>query len=152
MEALTADLDERELASEAATLLASMPPRSTAPAAVERVTYRPCPVCREVMNRHNYREISGIILHRCAGHGTWLDGRNTEGFLSVLAEQRLGQVEARFAADKQARAARATVDMEAERVMADWRVRGEPDEGQGDAERVFRTVAGVLRMLLGVFR
>lgn len=44
-------------------------PRAT----LEAVRYRPCPVCRTLMNRVNFSDRSGIIMDACRGHGTWLD-------------------------------------------------------------------------------
>jgi len=38
------------------------------------IQYRKCPVCREVMQRLNYEEYSGVIIDRCRNHGVWLDG------------------------------------------------------------------------------
>lgn len=37
------------------------------------ITYRPCPVCKRLMNRYNYARISGIILDSCRDHGLWFD-------------------------------------------------------------------------------
>src|SRR5262249_10356041 len=34
---------------------------------------RPCPVCRELMNRRNYGQDSGVILDICKEHGVWFD-------------------------------------------------------------------------------
>lgn len=44
-----------------------------APAKVEAVRYRKCPVCTQVMNRVNYARISGVILDSCREHGLWFD-------------------------------------------------------------------------------
>ncbi len=35
--------------------------------------YRPCPVCRKLMNRANYGRRSGVIIDRCRPHGVWFD-------------------------------------------------------------------------------
>ncbi|MEA1953880.1 MAG: zf-TFIIB domain-containing protein [Campylobacterota bacterium] len=41
----------------------------------ERVTtYRSCPICSKMMQRTNYKAISGVIIDRCLRHGIWLDG------------------------------------------------------------------------------
>ena len=41
----------------------------------EKVTkYRSCPICSKMMQRTNYRAISGVIIDRCLRHGIWLDG------------------------------------------------------------------------------
>lgn len=38
------------------------------------VKYRSCPVCHKMMQRINYRAVSGVIVDRCLRHGIWLDG------------------------------------------------------------------------------
>jgi Zn-finger nucleic acid-binding protein len=48
-------------------------PALGAPLPVSRRLYRPCPVCRSLMNRHNYGRSSGIILDLCHAHGIWFD-------------------------------------------------------------------------------
>jgi Zn-finger nucleic acid-binding protein len=35
--------------------------------------YRPCPVCRKLMNRSNYGGGSGVIVDVCGPHGVFLD-------------------------------------------------------------------------------
>lgn len=44
----------------------------------QKVLYRRCPKCNGVMNRKNYRKRSGIIIDKCADHGTWLDADELE--------------------------------------------------------------------------
>ncbi len=39
----------------------------------EKVTYRKCPVCLQLMNRQSFGHRSGVVLDRCAIHGDWLD-------------------------------------------------------------------------------
>ncbi len=41
--------------------------------ALERVHYRPCVVCQQMMNRKNFGMLSGVIVDVCATHGTWFD-------------------------------------------------------------------------------
>ena len=38
------------------------------------IRYRRCPVCENMMQRINYRSVSGVIVDRCLRHGVWLDG------------------------------------------------------------------------------
>ncbi|MEO6598673.1 MAG: zf-TFIIB domain-containing protein [Polyangiaceae bacterium] len=40
---------------------------------IERVHYRPCSVCQQMMNRKNFGGASGVIVDVCARHGTWFD-------------------------------------------------------------------------------
>jgi Zn-finger nucleic acid-binding protein len=46
----------------------------------DRVVYRQCPMCSNVMTRRNYGEVSGIIVDECVRHGMWLD----EGELDAI--------------------------------------------------------------------
>ena len=49
--------------------------RASAPATTPKdlVAYRPCPVCRSLMNRLNFGGTSHIIVDMCREHGTWFD-------------------------------------------------------------------------------
>lgn len=38
------------------------------------IRYRRCPICENMMQRINYRAVSGVIVDRCLRHGIWLDG------------------------------------------------------------------------------
>jgi Zn-finger nucleic acid-binding protein len=38
-----------------------------------RVVYRKCPVCRQLMNRMNFGHRSGVVVDQCRTHGIWLD-------------------------------------------------------------------------------
>jgi Zn-finger nucleic acid-binding protein len=49
---------------------AASPPPKLAPGAH---IYRDCPVCRTLMNRHNYGRSSGVILDVCQRDGLWFD-------------------------------------------------------------------------------
>ena len=40
---------------------------------LDRVHYRPCSVCQQMMNRKNFGGASGVIVDVCARHGTWFD-------------------------------------------------------------------------------
>jgi len=46
-----------------------LPPK----AGLERVHYRPCSICQQMMNRRNFGGKSGVIVDVCARHGTWFD-------------------------------------------------------------------------------
>jgi Zn-finger nucleic acid-binding protein len=37
------------------------------------VRYRNCPVCEDPMKRHNYGTVSGVIVHVCGDHGTFVN-------------------------------------------------------------------------------
>lgn len=38
-----------------------------------KVSYVPCPDCKELMNRSNFARSSGIIIDSCRQHGVWFD-------------------------------------------------------------------------------
>ncbi len=52
--------------------------------AMEAVKYRPCPVCRQFMNRVNYAKRSGVILDVCKGHGLWFDQDELRRILAFI--------------------------------------------------------------------
>ena len=60
----------RDRASQAAVLHRFTNDR---PTRLERVQYRRCPACGQMMNRVNFGKISGAIVDVCRGHGTFLD-------------------------------------------------------------------------------
>jgi Zn-finger nucleic acid-binding protein len=93
LEALPAELSERDLATEAVSALDGL--RGLKSAVLRQVRYLACPVCGEEMSRRNYEGVSGIILNRCSGHGTWLDFTNGKAFLQLLADGRLAEVHQR---------------------------------------------------------
>jgi Zn-finger nucleic acid-binding protein len=37
------------------------------------VRYRKCPACREIMQRKNFTESSGVVIDVCPAHGSWFD-------------------------------------------------------------------------------
>jgi Zn-finger nucleic acid-binding protein len=63
-------------------------PAPTAPSVVslEAVQYRPCPVCRQRMNRMNYARRSGVVLDVCKEHGIWFDKDELRRVLAFIAE------------------------------------------------------------------
>lgn len=50
-------------------------PASRAGRAEELVKYIPCPVCKNLMNRRNFAQCSGVIVDSCKSHGVWLDAQ-----------------------------------------------------------------------------
>jgi Zn-finger nucleic acid-binding protein len=71
------------------------------------VTYRKCPVCRQVMNRKNFGRISGVIVDWCRADGTWLDASELEAIGAFVAGGGLERA--------------ADIDKEDERVAASMR-------------------------------
>jgi Zn-finger nucleic acid-binding protein len=48
------------------------PPAASDPS-LETIVYRPCPKCKDLMNRFNFAGCSGVILDACKPHGVWFD-------------------------------------------------------------------------------
>src|SRR4030042_3627503 len=51
----------------------------------ENRMYVPCPKCGTVMNRKNFKRISGIIIDICPKHGVWLDHGELEQIRAFVA-------------------------------------------------------------------
>jgi len=43
--------------------------------------YRPCPYCKQSMNRQNFGRRSGVIVDRCRDHGLWFDAGELDAVL-----------------------------------------------------------------------
>lgn len=65
-------------------------------ATLSDVRYRPCPICRTLMNRVNFSDRSGIIIDACRGHGTWFDRDELRRIVEFI---RAGGLEATRARD-----------------------------------------------------
>ncbi|RKY80372.1 hypothetical protein DRQ07_05555 [candidate division KSB1 bacterium] len=52
---------------------------------IETKMYVPCPVCNQLMNRQNFKKISGVIIDICRKHGVWLDAGELEQIRSFVA-------------------------------------------------------------------
>ena len=40
---------------------------------LSKVSYVPCPDCKQLMNRSNFAHASGVIIDICKKHGVWFD-------------------------------------------------------------------------------
>ncbi|HEY2406476.1 MAG TPA: zf-TFIIB domain-containing protein [Polyangiaceae bacterium] len=74
----------------------------------ERVRYRPCPICKSMMNRKNFGGTSGVVLDVCARHGTWFDPGELPRVLEFvrqggLEHQKLREQERKHAEELQGR-------------------------------------------------
>lgn len=87
---------------------ASPRPYSPANPAMERVRYRRCPVCDQMMNRRNFGRASGIIVDICGAHGTWFDAGELSRVLAFAESGALGRARREEAARERA-AERATL-------------------------------------------
>lgn len=49
-----------------------------------KISYLPCPVCGELMNRSNFGRASGVIIDTCKSHGVWLDSTELSDILQFI--------------------------------------------------------------------
>jgi len=52
----------------------------------EPLEYIPCVRCGKLMNRKNFRRISGVIIDECGRHGVWLDAGEIEKIRHFIAD------------------------------------------------------------------
>lgn len=50
----------------------------------EIVHYRPCPSCRQRMNRRNFAHYSGVVVDECRTCGTFFDAGELEGVVAFV--------------------------------------------------------------------
>jgi hypothetical protein len=60
----------------------------------DRVRYRPCPHCAQLMNRKNFGGASGIVVDVCALHGTFFDSGELPRVLDFVKRGGLAKVNA----------------------------------------------------------
>ena len=65
------------------------------------VRYVACPVCRALMNRHNFGGASGVIVDVCAKHGTWFDRGELPRVLAFVESGGLAHQREREAEERQ---------------------------------------------------
>jgi Zn-finger nucleic acid-binding protein len=74
---------ERE--AQAAVLQRSRPQQADRSRRIS-VHYRPCLVCRKMMNRVNFGRISGTVIDVCRGHGVFLDAGELHAIATFISE------------------------------------------------------------------
>jgi Zn-finger nucleic acid-binding protein len=47
--------------------------------------YLPCPRCEALMNRENFKRISGVLIDICRDHGVWMDAGELEEIRCFVA-------------------------------------------------------------------
>ncbi|MGI9164796.1 MAG: zf-TFIIB domain-containing protein [Pyrinomonadaceae bacterium] len=67
-EKICADREEQ-----AAVLGTASPAPASGALQKSKVSYAPCPECKQLMNRVNFARCSSVIVDVCKGHGTWFD-------------------------------------------------------------------------------
>jgi Zn-finger nucleic acid-binding protein len=68
-------------------------PAASAP--IEKISYRPCPRCRKMMNRVNFARYSGVVLDVCRTHGTFFDRDELHRVVSFIQGGGLDRARAR---------------------------------------------------------
>jgi len=48
------------------------------------VSYVPCPDCKQLMNRSNFAESSGVIIDLCKQHGVWFDAEEIPKIIDFI--------------------------------------------------------------------
>lgn len=66
----------------------------------DKVTYLPCPICKDLMLRRNFGKTSGIIVDLCNHHGTWFDVGELPRILAFVSHGGLTQAKAVESAEK----------------------------------------------------
>ena len=78
------------------SLAASKPDRAPRPATSDpsmmEIRYRPCPVCRQLMNRFNFARSSGVILDSCKPHGIWFDPDELRRIVAFIRSSRIAGI------------------------------------------------------------
>ena len=128
-------------------VLGAASPAPTHPAqdAVSKVSYVPCPECKQLMNRINFARCSGVIVDICKGHGTWFDREELSRIVEFI---RAGGLEAARAKEK-AQLEEARRQLQQEQLATDMRrssilgIGGPEDRVNGIA-----SARGLLKILL----
>jgi len=91
-------ISDQNLCSEMATTLKdlSAPNRSTS-----RTDYLICPVCSQPMSHKKFVDVSGIILDRCAEHGTWTEQEDLTKILEIIGSGKIEELIAKAARHNQ---------------------------------------------------
>lgn len=84
-------------------------PGAKRPKALQKVTYRPCPVCRKLMVRRAFAGSSGVVLDVCGSHGLWFDAAELEATLAWIRAGGLSRAEERLAEERKEAARRAAI-------------------------------------------
>ncbi len=78
-------------------------------------SYLPCPICGDLMNRRNFKRVSGIVIDVCGRHGVWLDAgelARIRSFVANVDEHELLEKQAEFTTEELAALKRELKDVE----------------------------------------
>lgn len=51
-----------------------------------KISYVPCPSCKQLMNRSNFARASGVIIDLCKPHGVWFDADELPKIIEFIRE------------------------------------------------------------------
>ena len=58
--------------------------RELAAAPPAKISYVPCPDCKQLMNRSNFARASGVIIDTCKQHGVWFDAEELPRIIEFI--------------------------------------------------------------------
>lgn len=77
---LVKQAQERAIASEGG----EAPKRRVMTSLKTKVVYRPCPECKQMMQRKNFARVSGVIVDRCGPHGYFFEAGELEDVVAFI--------------------------------------------------------------------
>ncbi len=92
--------------------------RSAVVAEVSKVSYVPCPVCSELMNRSNFARASGVIIDTCKSHGVWFDADELPRIIEFIRSGGMSLARQRELRDIEAEREKLRHEKRADRLMA----------------------------------
>lgn len=51
---------------------------------LSKISYVPCPKCKQLMNRSNFAKASGVIIDTCKQHGVWFDAEELPKIIEFI--------------------------------------------------------------------
>jgi Zn-finger nucleic acid-binding protein len=66
---------------------------------IAAVRYRHCPLCRQLMNRVNFSQCSGVVVDVCREHGTWFDRNELQRIVEFIRSGGLDRARERTKAE-----------------------------------------------------
>ena len=115
--------------------------RDRIPVDTLKISYVPCPVCTDLMNRSNFARASGVIIDTCRTHGVWFDADELPRIVSFIRDGGMRTARQRELRDIEDQRSKLRMDTSAARL----RVRRIASEARFDDDGP--KIAGFLRKL-----